>query len=93
MKSNSEDWIEKEVHQVRISEIDQNGSMSFEALLNLMQEIAWNNSERLNLSIYDLMKNGLTWVVNRMQFHVKEYPEHREKITVKSWASGAEHAL
>lgn len=90
MKLNSNHWIEEETHKVRISEIDQNGSMSFEALLNLMQEIAWNSSERIGFSVYNLLEKGLTWVVNRMQFHIKEYPKHREKITVQSWASGVD---
>ncbi|MEL6559158.1 MAG: acyl-ACP thioesterase domain-containing protein [Bacteroidota bacterium] len=83
-------WASSEKHTVRIGEIDQHGTMSFEALLHLLQEVAWNNSEKLGFSVYDLMKNGLTWVVNRMQFHVKEFPKHHEEITVKSWASGVD---
>ena len=90
MKAHSRYWTGEETHQIRISEIDQHGTISFDALLNLMQEVAWNNSEKLNFSVYDLQKKGLTWVVNRMQFHVKEYPRHHETVTVKSWPSGAD---
>lgn len=90
MKDSYLHWISSEKHSVRISEIDQHGTMSFEALLDVMQEVAWNNSEMLEFSVYDLLKNGLTWVVNRMQFHVKEYPKHHDVITVKSWPSGVD---
>ena len=90
MKDSYPDWASSEKHSVRIGEIDQHGTMSFEALLHLLQELAWNNSEKLGFSVYDLLKNGLTWVVHRMQFHVKEYPKHHEVITVKSWASGVD---
>ena len=86
----NESWYGTETHRIRIAEVDSNGSMSFHALLNLMQEVAWNNSEQLGYSVYHLMEKGVTWVVNRMQFHIHRYPKHYEKVTVKSWPSGVD---
>ncbi|MEL7148063.1 MAG: acyl-ACP thioesterase domain-containing protein [Bacteroidota bacterium] len=86
----SESWYGIEEHRIRIAEVDSTGTMSFHALLNLMQEVAWNNSEELGYSVYHLMEKGLSWVVNRMQFTVKRYPRHYERVIVKSWPSGVD---
>ena len=83
-------WYGVEEHRIRIAEVDSNGSMAFHAMLNLMQEVAWNNSEALGYSVYHLLEKGVTWVVNRMQFHIYRYPRHYEKVTVKSWPSAVD---
>lgn len=81
-------WIGSEVHRIRVNEIDDTKTATLPALVNLMQEVAWNNSTNLKYSVYDLMEHGVTWVVYRMQIHIKRYPRQQESITVKSWPSG-----
>lgn len=68
--------------------IDYRRTATLPAIVNLMQEVAWNNSTRLNYSVYDLMQHGVTWVVYRMQIHIHRYPNQQELITVQSWPSG-----
>ncbi len=81
-------WIGEEPHKIRISEVDSTGFATFPALLDLLQEVAWNNSAHLNFSVYDMMERGYTWVVYRMQFHIHRYPRHYDKVIAKSWPSG-----
>ena len=81
-------WIGSETHRIRVNEIDQTKLATLPALVNLMQEVAWNNSANLKYSVYDLMKHGVTWVVYRMQIRINRYPGQQELVTVQSWPSG-----
>lgn len=83
-----EHWIGSENHRVRVSEIDAFKQATLPALINLMQEVAWNNSANLKYSVYDLMQHGVTWVVYRMQVHIYRYPSQQELLSVRSWPSG-----
>ncbi|TXK52010.1 acyl-ACP thioesterase [Pontibacter qinzhouensis] len=75
---------------VRSSEIDARGLATLPSLVTYMQEAAWDNTSVLGISIYDLLQKGLTWVLQRMRVEMFRYPNHREKITVETWASGQE---
>ena len=81
-------WIEEEKHKIRVNEVGKDNYATFPAILNLMQEVAWNNSQKLNFSVYEMQERGFTWVVHRMQFHISEYPKHYDEVYVRSWPSG-----
>ena len=81
-------WIGSEEHRIRVNEIGPNKKATLPALVNLMQEVAWNNSHNLKYSVYDLIRHGVTWVVYRMQIHINRYPNQQETVTVQSWPSG-----
>lgn len=75
---------------VRSSEIDQLGQITMPVLVSYMQEAAWNNTTTLGISMYELLEQGLTWVLQRFRVEMFRYPVHREDITVETWASGRE---
>ncbi|MCR9249072.1 MAG: thioesterase [bacterium] len=80
-------WIGEEKHRIRANEVDSTGYATFPALLNLMQDVAWNNSQRLGYSVYHLLEKGFTWVVSRYQFEIFNYPKHFDNVIVRSWPS------
>lgn len=75
---------------VRSNEIDYRGQATIPALISYMHEAAWDNTVTLGISMYDLLKHDMTWVLQRMRVEMFRYPEHSEKITVATWASGRE---
>lgn len=75
---------------VRSSEIDYQGQITMPTLVSYMQEAAWNNTTSLGISMYELLEQGLTWVLQRFRVEMFCYPGHRETITVETWASGRE---
>lgn len=78
------------VFTVRSSEIDYQGQITLPMLVSYMQEAAWNNTTSLGISMYKLLEQGLTWVLQRFRVEMFRYPRHREEITVETWASGRE---
>lgn len=54
-------------------------------LLDYLQEAAWHNATQLGFSTLDLMKNGITWVMNRMQVKVHQMPGHNQKLKIETW--------
>ncbi|WP_018476190.1 acyl-[acyl-carrier-protein] thioesterase [Pontibacter roseus] len=78
---------------VRSTETDQSGQATLPALVGYMQEAAWDNTATMGISMYELLEQGLTWVLQRMRIEVFRYPTHREGITVETWASGRERVF
>ena len=75
---------------VRSSEIDYRGQATLPALVSYMHEAAWDNTVVLGISMYDLLKQDMTWVLQRMRVEMFRYPKHSEQVTVETWASGRE---
>jgi len=79
--------------RIRSSEIDLRGQATLPALVSYMQEAAWENTASLGISMYDLLEQGLTWVLQRLRLEMLRYPQHRERIRVETWASGYERVF
>ncbi|MCJ8166167.1 thioesterase [Pontibacter sp. E15-1] len=75
---------------VRSHEIDYRGQATLPALVSYMHEAAWDNTVTLGISMYDLLKQDMTWVLQRMRVEMFRYPRHSEELTVETWASGRE---
>lgn len=78
---------------VRSTETDQSGLATLPALVGYMQEAAWDNTATMGISMYELLEQGLTWVLQRMRVEMFRYSRHREGLTVETWASGRERVF
>ena len=83
----------RETHTVRINEVDLHQQMTLSGLLQLMQEVAWNNAEYLDASVYELQKRGITWVMTRLKLEIFAYPQHRQQIQVETWPAGSQRSF
>jgi medium-chain acyl-[acyl-carrier-protein] hydrolase len=83
----------KSSFKVRSNEVDYQGNAMLPALVGYMQEAAWENTDDLGISMYELMEQGLTWVLQRLRVEMFKYPKHQDKITVSTWASGRERVF
>lgn len=82
--------IYKEKFKVRSSEVDQRGKVTLPAIINYMQEAAWNHAYKLGYSIYDLQEKGVTWIIHRMGLELEQYPDHLSVVEVETWHSGSD---
>ncbi len=82
--------IRREKFKVRSSEVDQRRKATLPAIINYLQEAAWNHAYELGFSVYDLQKKGITWVIHRMGLELKQYPEHLSTVEVETWPSGSD---
>ncbi len=80
--------IYQEILKVRGNEVGPNLKITLPAIAGYFQEAAWIHSMQFKLSVYDLMKEGKTWVLTRLIIEIDEYPRHNENLTVVTWPSG-----
>lgn len=55
------------------------------ALVNLLQEIAWNHSLLWEVSIYQMLPLNISWVMSRMKIVVHRLPRHADEVCLQSW--------
>ncbi len=68
--------------RVRYSEIDKNGKLSLEALLNYFQDCSTFHSEDIGLGFTYLTECKRGWVLSAWQIVIDRYPDLCEKIVV-----------
>jgi medium-chain acyl-[acyl-carrier-protein] hydrolase len=73
---------------VHTYETDPRGYVRPLALLNYLQDSAGEHAGRLGLSVTDLFKRGLTWVLSRYHVVVHRYPALGARLEVTTWPSG-----
>lgn len=70
---------------VRYHELDSHGNVSPVTLLNYLQDTAGLHSARLGISVSDLRRQGLTWVLSRIHLVVTRYPRAEENVLIRTW--------
>jgi len=79
-----------ESYTIRTYEIDSRKKATIPALINLMHETAMQNVINLKLSVWDLEKHQISWVLMRFLFNVKRVPKLGEEIKVLTHPAGFE---
>ncbi len=82
--------IHRRTFRIHTYDTDFRGGALPVSLLNFLQEAAGEHAALLGLSVTDLMKDGLTWVLSRYHVRVSRYPVMGEAIEVRTWPSGHE---
>lgn len=82
-----EDSIFFDSHRLKATDTDANKRVKIPYLINYMQEAAWKNATELGFSTYDMLKNGITWVLNRMYIEFHELPVYPQTLKVETWPS------
>ena len=72
---------------VRYHELDSNGSFKPLALLHCLQDAAGLHAAQLGVSVKDLNKQGLTWVLSRLHLKAESYQRAEESILIRTWPS------
>ncbi len=76
--------------QVRYHELDNHGNVQPVTLLNWMQDVAGMHARKLGVSVVDLRKMGLTWVISRIHLLVERYPRAGNSVLVRTWPASRE---
>lgn len=71
---------------VRYSEIDAKGQMTWLALLSYFQDCSVFQSEQLNMGVQYLAEHHMAWVLSSWQVRVDEMPYLADEIRVQTWA-------
>lgn len=73
---------------VHAYETDARGLAKTVSLLNYLQDAAGEHAGRLGLSVPDLVKRGMTWVLSRYHVLIHRHPQMGEVLEVTTWPSG-----
>ena len=82
---NTHDSMYENEVPVRYHELGSHGSVSPVTLLNYLQDTAGLHATRLGISVSDLRKRGLTWVLSRIHLIITQYPRAAERVVVRTW--------
>ena len=82
--------IHRRAFRIHTYDTDFRGGALPVSILNFLQEAAGEHAALLGLSVTELMKDGLTWVLSRYHVRVSRYPVMGEAIEVRTWPSGHE---
>lgn len=77
--------IYQKKYQVSPIDTDFSGKLKTEALLNYLMEMAAEHAARLGVSVVDMFKLNLTWVLSRYHVQIFRYPAMGEHMTVSTW--------
>ncbi len=81
----SEVWTQS--FEVRSYETDATGRLSVSSLCDYCQEAAGVHSLVSGVSIGDLGRSNLTWVLGRLELRIERLPRWRDVVTVTTWPS------
>ena len=70
--------------------IDSQKRATVPALISLMQEAAMQNVIDINLSLWDMANDGISWVLMRMHLHIVQLPVLGESINITTHGAGFE---
>lgn len=71
--------------RIRYSEADDDGKVTFPAILDYFQDCSFFQSEDLQLGMEFLKKKQVAWVLVSWQIEVLRYPQIGEQIEVSTW--------
>ncbi|MBN1482139.1 hypothetical protein EH223_07775 [candidate division KSB1 bacterium] len=79
-------WID--TYKIHSYESDLTTRASSAALLQFMQESAWNHAEHLELGYSHLFEKNLAWVLARLSLHTSSLPTWHSTIKLETFPSG-----
>ncbi|RNC65087.1 MAG: acyl-ACP thioesterase [Desulfuromonadales bacterium] len=82
--------IYEKTFSIRSYEVDPHGRVRPTALLNYLQEAAGDHARLLGVSVRDLMRHGLTWVLSRTRLTILGMATSRGELLMRTWPSSRE---
>jgi acyl-ACP thioesterase len=82
--------IKTEPFTIRTYEIDNQKKATVPALVKLMHEAAMQNVIDINLSVWDLERHQISWVLMRKQLTINQLPNLGERIKIRTHCAGFE---
>lgn len=81
-----ENYFDKQI-ELRYYEMDKFGTASPVTMLTLLEETAADHCHSIDVSLYDLEREAIGWVLLSGYMQMNRYPRYKEKITIRTWLS------
>lgn len=73
--------------------MDAQSRLSIASICHLMQDAAGHHAENNGLGIFDLLRNGHTWILTRLIIKIHQRPKMNDELLIKTWAKEYEDAF
>jgi medium-chain acyl-[acyl-carrier-protein] hydrolase len=71
--------------RIRAFDVDANGRLKVNTILDYFQDAASNDAERLNFGYSNFVPRGLTWVLSWAKFEFINYPKFMDEVMIQTW--------
>ena len=79
--------VEQEL-RINSYEADLNANIKAVSLQNLLQEVAYRGSEFCKCGPSVMKGRGIFWALNRIHFHIFDYPKWEDDVVLQTWSRG-----
>jgi acyl-ACP thioesterase len=84
----------KEIYEIKVKpralDVNANEEVKFTAIVDYLQQIAYEHAFNLGLSFQQTFKDNLTWFLLRYHIIIQKYPSLNDELTVRSWVCRSE---
>ena len=81
--------VHQEIYEPRISDYDQNGVMSLEAILDMAENVASHHASRVNDDVIEGSQQGIAWVLAEWVVKIVKRPVYGERMHISTWVRSA----
>jgi acyl-ACP thioesterase len=81
-------WKEEII--IRSFDVDCKNQMKISSLCSYFQEVAGHHAAHLGLGFEQMRREGLFWVLSRLEISFIRFPEWNDHLTIETWPSGHE---
>ena len=85
MEIQSNPYVKSITFQLTSNFIDFEGKLKISALFNFLLQAANESADDLGFGLQEMHKNGVQWVLSRIEIQINQYPIWNETITVNTW--------
>ena len=71
--------------RIRAFDVDSNGRLKVNTIIDYFQDAASNDAERLNFGYSNFVPRGLTWVLSWAKFEFINYPKFMDEVMIQTW--------
>jgi len=71
--------------RIRAFDVDANGRLKVNTIIDYFQDAASNDAERLNFGYSNFVPRGLTWVLSWAKFEFINYPNFTDEVKIQTW--------
>lgn len=80
--------IVEQALRINSYETDLNANIKAVSMQNLLQEVAYRGSEFCHCGPSVMKGRGIFWALNRIHFHIYDYPKWEDDVRLQTWSRG-----
>jgi medium-chain acyl-[acyl-carrier-protein] hydrolase len=80
----------KQKYEIKVYESDAIGRLSFPAMCDYFQDMAWRHYNYVEKALGNLLAPGQFWLMTRLEVEILKLPAWQDVIEVETWSRGIE---